>query len=317
MEAYEIADIGRRALAHPPEVVLRFEVERYLFRLVLENPTQRAAYDVSFSMPLELAWWLDKHQPTALLNGLGVLWPGARLHYLLGSSFEWLSDESTHSRSFTISYTWRSPDHEIRADQLAVDVSQFLGSNAEVTPIERVGDQLNKNLEKLCKQVEQIAKGLDALVSRVSQPTGLALSATTLRNLAHVLARDGEWEKVSMRRDYDVVMDVLGVDASPAFEIWKIYNGHDRKALTDVWCGSAPTSPPLSNEPSVRLPEISRMSEGGATPQRGTRAFRLCPELCLELCLRLCPSLSDPSQSGPTLIACVRENRPDILRFLA
>lgn len=195
MEAYEIADIGRRALAHPPEVVLRFDVERYLFRLVLENPTQRAAYDVSFSMPRELAWWLDKHQPTALLNGLGVLWPGARLHYLLGSSFEWLSDESTHSRSFTISYTWRSPDHEIRADRLEVDVSRFLGSNAEVTPIERVGDQLNKNLEKLGKQVEQIAKGLDELVSRVSQPTGLALSTTTLRNLAHVLARDGEWRR--------------------------------------------------------------------------------------------------------------------------
>lgn len=37
-----------------------------------------------------------------------------------------------------------------------------------------------------------------------------------------------------MRRDYDVVMEVLGVDASLAFEIWKIYNGHDRKALTDV-----------------------------------------------------------------------------------
>jgi hypothetical protein len=150
------------------------------------------------------------------------------------SSFEWLSDESTHSRSFTISYTWRSPDREIRADQLAVDVSQFLGSNAEVTPTERVGDQMNKNLEKLCKQVEQIAKGLDELVSRVSQPTGLALSTTTLRNLAHVLARDGEREKVSMRRDYDVVMEVLGVDASLAFEIWKFYNGHDRRALTDV-----------------------------------------------------------------------------------
>jgi hypothetical protein len=32
------------------------------------------------------------------------------------------------------------------------------------------------------------------------------------------------------------------------------------------------------------------MSEGGATPQRGTRAFRLCPRLCLDLCLKLCPT---------------------------
>lgn len=48
MDTYEILDVGRRAVTHRPEVVLRFDVERSLFRLVLENPTQRAAYNVSF-----------------------------------------------------------------------------------------------------------------------------------------------------------------------------------------------------------------------------------------------------------------------------
>lgn len=51
-----------------------------------------------------------------------------------------------------------------------MDVTPFLGSTVEVAPIERIGDELNENIKKniktLCGQAEQIAKGLDALVSR-------------------------------------------------------------------------------------------------------------------------------------------------------
>jgi hypothetical protein len=117
-----------------------------------------------------LGWWLDKHQPAALLHGCPVFWPGTRLHFLLGSAVERLSDECPHSRQFAVGSSWRSTDDGGRAEQLLVDVTPFLGSTVEVAPIERIGDELNENIKKniktLCGQAEQIAKGLDALVSR-------------------------------------------------------------------------------------------------------------------------------------------------------
>jgi hypothetical protein len=72
-----------------------------------------------------------------------------------------------------------------------------------------------------------IANSVEHHLAPLTTATGLSLSVTALRNLHHLLAGTGKIEPLNpLADDFDVFVEVLGVDRGTAFRIWNHFRGH-------------------------------------------------------------------------------------------
>ncbi len=81
------------------------------------------------------------------------------------------------------------------------------------------GKSIKEAIEKLTKEVSRFNNHFDRL-SRIAGETGLDLSFTTLRNLEHLLAKDGMIEKINPHGcEHTVFMEVLQIDFDLALRL--------------------------------------------------------------------------------------------------
>jgi hypothetical protein len=99
----------------------------------------------------------------------------------------------------------------------------------------QAADEVKDAINKLAKQTAKISELLQMHLPRVTTPTGLAISATTLRNLQAINSGGDIVQKITPRAgDLGVFIEVLGVDRPMADRLYNYFRLHSQTPLKDL-----------------------------------------------------------------------------------
>lgn len=231
MEDYEINDVRNRQKNVQPLVSVDVELDDGLFaNLVVSNIGHLTAQDITFVLSDELQSWLSENEPNLFTRGIKYLPPGKIHKFMFESVNAALAEDCPVPSSFSISVSYRHPE----ADQFVtevfnIDFEDYRNTLVTHSEVYQQGKSLKEAVDKLTGEVKELNKHVKN-ISAVSGDTGLDLSITTLRNLQHLINGDGQIEKINpFFRNYQLFMEVLGVDSSMALRLRSFFWRRDEK----------------------------------------------------------------------------------------
>lgn len=120
-------------------------------------------------------------------------------------------------------------------DRFEIDLTSLNGTLQEQSDLQIQAERLEKALGKLTREVDTIKDRLDRL-SNLADPTGLALSVTSLRNLAHLLGVPSQIEKIDpCACSWQTFQEVLLVNPRTATQLCAYFRKmHGSKPLTNI-----------------------------------------------------------------------------------
>ena len=105
----------------------------------------------------------------------------------------------------------------------------------------QAADELKKAINDLTKQAAGVSDLLKTHIPRLTTPTGLAISVTTLRNLKSLSTGGDIVQKITpIAGDPGVFIEVLGVDRNMAHRLYSFFRGHSGAASLDEIEGMTP-----------------------------------------------------------------------------
>jgi Putative DNA-binding domain len=221
MEDYEINDVRNRRINVPPLVNIDLKIRHHSsIYLIVMNPSDQVAQDVTFSFSENLSNWVEKKDAKLFKRGLKHF-PSKRVYYFMyGLTHQVLHQDGPLPAEFEITASYYHPEIRQRmSDIFHFDLHDYFGSSVLPSDINEQGKSIKESLDKLTKQLEGVNSKLQRLTS-ISGETGLDLSISTLRNLEHLIERDGEVEKLDpYGRNYQVFKDILGIDSQLADDL--------------------------------------------------------------------------------------------------
>ncbi len=219
MEDYEINDVRNRKTAVPSLISIRIDVVRNgLLELIIENIGTEIASDVSLSVQPALYW---KHgEPQVFSKGIKHLPPHRKLGFLYGLGSNVLKPESPYTREFTVKahYLHQGLQKHI-TDHFEIDLTSLNNTLLEKSDLEVQTDRIEKSINRLSTEIESIKNSLKEL-SSIAAPSGLLISVTTLRNMAHLLGTESKIEKIDANIcSWKVFQEVLSVNSDTAIAL--------------------------------------------------------------------------------------------------
>lgn len=237
MEDYEVADVRNRR-RHIPALV-SFEVRTYgtiVAVFEIENVGEMVAQDVRFEFSKVLPWPTQAGMPRPLATGIKNLAPRQRLRFLYFPFPEIIGEEGQVPAEFSVTISYHHPGvgHRV-SDVWDIDFAGFQDSLYIRSDVEEQGEAVVKSLRSLEAEMKRVREKLDEL-ARVSGPTGLALSVSTLRNLKRVLREGKEVEPIHPQgQPSSVFREVLGVDRDMGVKLHAALGIHyDPERLSQV-----------------------------------------------------------------------------------
>jgi hypothetical protein len=99
----------------------------------------------------------------------------------------------------------------------------------------QAADELKDAIDELTKKTAAVSELLNTHLPRVTTPTGLAISVTTLRNIQSFNSGGDIVEKITPRAgDLGVFIEVLGVDRNMAHRLHDFFRGHGAASLEEI-----------------------------------------------------------------------------------
>lgn len=237
MEDYEISDVRNRRRIVPPLVNVDIHIRRRLIvYLTISNIGEQAAEDVVFELPSELLSWAEEQKAKLFTNGIKYFPPKRLYNFRYGFTNALLQPNSKNPSQFDIRVSYRHPEVGQRiSDEFHVDLLDYWGSYMPESEIHEQGKEITEAIKKLTGAVEKLDRHIGQL-TKIAGATGLDLSITAIRNLSHVVANDADVEKLNPSGlDYDVFMEVLGIDIETASNLSDFfYQGNESNGLDEV-----------------------------------------------------------------------------------
>lgn len=198
MEDYEIRDVRSRRDSYPPlvdvELVIR---EGYWIDIVVTNPGDAIARNVSFSFSPDVPEVTQKNAPNFLTRGLKYFPPGRQHRMTCGFTLDVFNDDTgAYPSEFDVMVQYDDPRTGHRmTDTFVMDVNVFLNTPLIQSPEYELRDKLKDLFEKLTKELASLRTSIDAFGPLIGG-TGLDLSITTLRNLLRVREGNDDFERM-------------------------------------------------------------------------------------------------------------------------
>jgi hypothetical protein len=236
MEDYEINDIRSRKRIAPPLVNVGIHLKRRVVYLTISNVGEQAAEDVTFELPNELLPWVEEQKARVFIGGIKYLPPKRTYNFRYGISNALLQPNSKNPARFDIRVSYVHPEIGQRiSDEFHIDLFDYWGSYTPESEIHEQGREITEAIKKLTSEVEKLSRQI-APLTKLAGATGLNLSVATIRNLRHVIDNLGHMEKFDPSGlDYDVFMEVLGVDIETAYNLSDFfYQGNESNRLGSV-----------------------------------------------------------------------------------
>jgi hypothetical protein len=234
MEDYEINDIRSRQNLVPPLISVAAELKQNAVYLLVENVGKFPASDVHFLFPKGITRRKGRELPKLLKDGAKVIPPSSRYPYLYHVFTEIANDPTLHSLEVDVSYFHPVLGNRI-TENFQIDFMNYFDTIIEESELHELSKNLKDSLQKLTREIEKTNQNLET-ISAISNPTGLDLSLNTIQNLSHVLAQDGQVEKINPEQfDYRAFRMVLGVDFPLAFKLQGFFEeGSKNKKLSEI-----------------------------------------------------------------------------------
>jgi hypothetical protein len=237
MEDYEITDIRNRMSMAKPLVNFDVQIKHGIrIYLVIENIGQIAAENVTFEFSPQLVWGNLGQMPPLLNRGIKRLPPGRKFHIMYHSFPEVFAKEDVIPHKFDVTVGYYHPEIVQQvSDTFHIDLEDYMQTSVIQSEIYEQGRNIENTLKEVVREVNKLNESLSKL-SSIAGPTGLDLSATTVRNIGHLLSGDGLIEKIDPTRcDYSVFEEVLGINDELAYRIWSYFRHNDSsKSLSEI-----------------------------------------------------------------------------------
>jgi len=231
MEAYEIDDVRARANVAPRLLVVDIEIRQgIMVYLVVENAGTLPARDVSFSFNPNPKW-TNAQVPHLLAQGTTLFPPGRRLLFFIDSYLDIISEKAEQQVAFTVTVRYRHSGTDAPLEEdFFFDLRDYLNSaiidSEAVEGAKKIGEQL----KSLDSRLDKIA-GSMATLTALADPTGLALSVRTLRNLQNLKSDTGPIEKLDPAvLSMQGLMEVLDITFERALPLYHFFRGRQASA---------------------------------------------------------------------------------------
>ncbi|MEX2374077.1 MAG: hypothetical protein WD942_00620 [Dehalococcoidia bacterium] len=207
----------------------------------VRNVGDGPAQEVRFIFDEGFKWPRDGGLPRLFAEGTTSFPPEREMRFFY-ATFPAISQEERIASRFDVVVRYRHAGWggEVE-DVFHLDFNDYLEAALVQSQSARAVEDVEKAIKALDGNVKQAVQHLEHL-AKISGETGLAVSYTALRNLAHVARGDDEFEKiVAEHADRGVFMEVLGVDLGTAHRLWLCFHGRETqsdikelKGMTDV-----------------------------------------------------------------------------------
>jgi hypothetical protein len=190
MEDYEIADVRSRRKLMPALVNVDLEIRNgFWVDLVVTNIGDAMAQDVRFSLSPDVPELTAKMAPNFVTRGIRYLPAGKSYRMSCGSALEAVNEHTGFPSVFDVEVTYFDPRLDRQTSNVFhLDAMNYLNTPVIHTDAHELADKLKDYFGTLTREVSGLKSVLEQIAT-VAAPTGLQLSSTTLRNLAHL--RDG------------------------------------------------------------------------------------------------------------------------------
>ena len=144
------------------------------------------------------------------------------------------NDPTLNSLEVDVSYFHPVLSNRI-SESFQIDFTDYFNTIVEESDLYELGKNLKDSFQKLTYEVEKINRNLET-ISAISNPTGLDLSLNTIQNLSHVLAQDGQLEKINPEQfDYMAFSTVLDIDFPLALKLQGFFEEDSKiKKLSEI-----------------------------------------------------------------------------------
>jgi hypothetical protein len=234
MEDYEINDIRNRRVLLPALISVRVDVVGMLMDLVVENVGNSTASDIQLQCDPAIYW--HHGEPRAFSTGIRSLLSGKKLRFRYGAGPNVLADHSPYATEFAVDVSYFHHGVQKRVgDRFEIDLASLHGTLQEMTDLQLHSDRIEAVVKKLTDEIKAIRDELSPIKNFVN-PTGLALSVTSLRNLANLIDAPARIEKIDpFSCSWQTFQEVLAVDSRTAIQLTAFFRNYDKsKNLIDV-----------------------------------------------------------------------------------
>ena len=147
-----------------------------------------------------------------------------------------LANDPDLPSSFTISVSYLHPEADQRVTEtFDIDFEDYRNTLVTQSETERHGKRLKESIDKLTNEIKELNRHVK-VISSLTSDTGLDLSITTVRNLKHLIAQEGQLEKINPAGcGYRAFMEVLGIGSGMALRLHSFFwRDNPRKGLSEL-----------------------------------------------------------------------------------
>lgn len=221
MEDYEINDVRSRQRTLQPLVNVDIKIKgRVSVFLVVSNIGQIPAQDVTFKFSKQIKWRGNKGTPSLFTRGVKYLPPNRTFHFFYNSFIGVFANGTEVPSNFDVEVSYLHPEINQRiSDTFHIDLMDYMNSYVDESEIAELGKKLQESLKELKNEISKLNTYLNKL-STLSGATGLDISIPTLKNIGHILAGDGEVERIDpTNRRAEAFKQLLGVSDDIAYTL--------------------------------------------------------------------------------------------------
>jgi len=202
---------------------------------VVENRRVSPIFDVRLVIPEKVLRGFEQ-QPRVCVDGLGVVGARSDLKYFMGSVFTLFGNADVASRfEYVLNYRLDETDksRELRGQ---LSLSDIAGAAIVDTDIAKLAQELPKAINKVVDAIKHQGQTVAKHLAAMHEPTGLALSASTLGRLQHLMKGTstdklkwrGEWLSVE---GFEELFGIERAMAQKLSEIFRYRRVVDEKSL--------------------------------------------------------------------------------------
>ena len=226
MEDYEIREAYNRRREVPSLVNMDVEIDRKVAKFVVKNYGDSTARDIHLRFSDGMVWLEEGRAKAVIEKGISNLTPGKTMRFLYNVLPNLLEMSDNRARCFGAHVDYFHPEIGQRiSENFSFDLNDFRHTLSDQSDIERLTQELTRELKDLTKEVKKLDERLEK-VSHIASATGLNISIPTVENLRHIVEQTGEVEKAyPLYCSAEVFMEVLKVPYQVAWNFAEYFRG--------------------------------------------------------------------------------------------
>lgn len=228
MEDYEIQDVRTRSITAAPLVAVdaRFE-GGFVVYISVSNPGPFPAENVAFTFDPPLLWPDGYETPRFLVDGMKHFPPGREMRFLYGTYPEIIEEIGHRHQQLTVraSYTHPGTGKDV-SETFHLNFLDFLNTSDAESDTLKAAKRLEDAIKPIAADMRRVVESLER-ISKLTDPTGLAISVRSLRNIRRLT--EGKKDFELMLADFASIeqfKEVLGVDVALAYRLHTFFIGH-------------------------------------------------------------------------------------------